>query len=171
MLRSLTLLLLSTCTVFAGSLSKTHSDGTPVRVEPAGFFLTFPIDWNLLRPLPPDEYPPNVCFPRFDGPDGHVDSVLIRPKPPTLQDAVTHYIERETARERSNERIAEVERAPFASRSGISGIRVALDRQTSSGRIRLHRYFFQLPNGEFVCLGTFGSPALHDIILDTLRME
>ncbi len=171
MLRHLTLFLLGACTAFAAPLSKTPTDGRPVRIEPAGFFLTFPTGWTLLRPVPSHEWPENVCFPRFNGSRGQVDSVLVRPKPTTLQQAVSSYIGRETARERVHKQIVELERASFSARSGVSGIRVVLDRKTSSGGVRLYRYFFPVPGGEFVCLGAFGSPEIHDIILRTLRSD
>ena len=173
MLRVFTFLLLSAFTALAGPLKRTPSDGTPIRIEPGGFTLTFPTGWTLLRPAATSDYPTNVCFPRFASSSGYVDSVLVRPKPATLAEAVSSYIGRETSRDQSNERIVELERAPFSTRSGISGIRVVLDRQSSARGThvthRLYRYFFPLPGGEFVCLGAFGSPDIHNIILDALQ--
>jgi len=172
MLRVFTFLFLSAITALAGTLNKSPSDGTPVRVEPGGFFLTFPTGWTLLRPAAASDYPTNVCFPRFAGSSGYVDCVLVRPKPTTLAEAVSSYIGRETSRDQPNQQIVELERAPFSTRSGVSGIRVVLDRQSSArGTHRLYRYFFPLPGGEFVCLGAFGSPSIHNIILDALQLR
>lgn len=149
---TLSLLMLGTFTAKA----ETHI------VPRGGFSLDIPSSWKILDAWTFPDAPANICFPRFQGEDCRIDSVVWPEK--TKEEGLKAFKER-MPRLYHEGTIRVIKTVPFVAVSGINGLLFVFEYERPKFRPqRFHRYIFENSRGQVICLGGQGNLDRVDVI-------
>lgn len=131
-------------------------------VPRGGFSLDIPSTWKILDAHTYPDAPVNVCFPRFQGEDCRIDSVVWPEK--TKEEGLKAFKER-MPRLYSEGITREIKTVPFIAVSGVNGLLFVFEYERPKfGPQRFHRYIFENSRGQVICLGGQGNLDRVDVI-------
>lgn len=155
--------------LFTGMLLAVTARADTWVVPKGGYSLDVPKSWKIIHADSYPDAPENVCFPRFQGGDCAIDSVVWKEK--TKEAGLKAFQER-LPRLYAEGTTKQIETGAFVTASGIKGVRFVYEySRPGFHNQRFHRYIIENSRGQVVCIGGRGDlKRVDEMIWSSLRL-